>query len=150
MIEATLNERSSGRLFPLRESQHRRKLVVTLSFVVTLAAMQTSSLSASCSARVFYLAWTTSLFPANRFSFSAWQTRSPSPGMWGNRCPSAGPRVTYVVRSLERKESVAKLLVGSDILVCDVEHESRLPGCGTGWPRRAKFHGLLHSIAFAD
>lgn len=62
-----------------------------------------------------------------------------------------GASVTYVVRSAERKESLARLLSGKEIHVCDVEFEDQiaqladeLSAVGTN------FHGLLHSIAFAD
>jgi enoyl-[acyl-carrier protein] reductase I len=62
-----------------------------------------------------------------------------------------GARVVYVVRSEERRQSVAKLLEGREIHVCDVEFEeqiARLAGDLTA--RGHKFAGLLHSIAFAD
>ena len=62
-----------------------------------------------------------------------------------------GASVTYVVRSQQRKDSLAKLLSGKAIHVCDVEFEdqiarlqSELLAAGT------TYHGLLHSIAFAD
>ncbi len=62
-----------------------------------------------------------------------------------------GASVTYVVRSAQRMESLAKLLAGKEIYVCDVEFEDQIAqladellAVGT------KFHGLLHSIAFAD
>src|SRR6185369_15182177 len=48
-------------------------------------------------------------------------------------------------------ESVAKLLAGSDVLVCDVEHEEQIARLRDELAAKgAKFHGLLHSIAFAD
>src|SRR6185369_6024855 len=48
-------------------------------------------------------------------------------------------------------ESVAKLLAGSDVLVCDVEHEEQIARLRDELEAKgAKFHGLLHSIAFAD
>ena len=69
----------------------------------------------------------------------------------GKSLSECGAKVTYVVRSLERKESVAKLLAGSDILVCDVEHEEQIARLRDELAAKgAKFHGLLHSIAFAD
>jgi enoyl-[acyl-carrier protein] reductase I len=62
-----------------------------------------------------------------------------------------GGSVTYVVRSAERKESLSKLLLGKEIYVCDVEFEDQIAqladellAVGT------TYHGLLHSIAFAD
>jgi len=69
----------------------------------------------------------------------------------GKSLAECGAKVTYVVRSLERKESVAKLLAGSDVLVCDVEHEEQIARLRDELAAKGgKFHGLLHSIAFAD
>lgn len=69
----------------------------------------------------------------------------------GKSLIDCGANVTYIVRNEERKQSVAKLLAGSNIHVCDVEHEEQihrlrdeLTATGT------RYHGLLHSIAFAD
>ena len=63
----------------------------------------------------------------------------------------AGAKVVYVVRSQERRDSLAKLLADREVYVCDVEFEDQilrlrdeLNGAGH------KFAGLLHSIAFAD
>ena len=64
---------------------------------------------------------------------------------------TAGANVVYVVRSDERRESVAKLVGDAEIHVCDVEHEDqieRLRGELAASGRR--FYGLVHSIAFAD
>lgn len=69
----------------------------------------------------------------------------------GKSLAECGASVTYVVRSEERRHSVSKLLAGSEVLVCDVEHEdqiARLAGVLTA--KGGKFHGLLHSLAFAD
>ena len=69
----------------------------------------------------------------------------------GKALADCGANVTYVVRSHERKESVAKLLAGSDVLVCDVEHEDQIARLRDELAAKgARFHGLLHSIAFAD
>jgi len=69
----------------------------------------------------------------------------------GKSLAECGAKVTYVVRSPERKESVAKLLAGSDVLVCDVEHEEQIARLRDELAAKGgKFHGLLHSIAFAD
>jgi enoyl-[acyl-carrier protein] reductase I len=69
----------------------------------------------------------------------------------GKSLSECGAKVTYVVRSAERKESVAKLLAGSDVLVCDVEHEEQIARLRDELAAKGgKFHGLLHSIAFAD
>ncbi len=69
----------------------------------------------------------------------------------GKSLAECGAKVTYVVRSPERKESVAKLLAGSDVLVCDVEHEEQIARLRDELAAKGTtFHGLLHSIAFAD
>ncbi|MEM9352379.1 MAG: SDR family oxidoreductase [Planctomycetota bacterium] len=69
----------------------------------------------------------------------------------GRDLRDAGAEVVYVVRSPQRLESTAKLLAGSPVHVCDVEHQDQidrlaeeLAGAYDG------FHGLAHSIAFAD
>jgi enoyl-[acyl-carrier protein] reductase I len=62
-----------------------------------------------------------------------------------------GAKVVYVVRSEERRHSVAKLLAGKEILVCDVEFEEQIDRLANELKARGgKFAGLLHSIAFAD
>lgn len=64
---------------------------------------------------------------------------------------ACGAVVTYVVRSAERKESLAKLLGGKEILVCDVEFEDQIARLASNLTARGThYHGLLHSIAFAD
>ena len=63
----------------------------------------------------------------------------------------AGANVVYVVRSPERKESVSKLLGDAEVFVCDVEHEDQIARLRAEIGERRKiFHGLVHSIAFAD
>jgi enoyl-[acyl-carrier protein] reductase I len=62
-----------------------------------------------------------------------------------------GASVTYVVRNPQRKESLAKLLSGKEVHVCDVEFEEQIASLrddltAAGHP----YNGLLHSIAFAD
>ncbi len=63
----------------------------------------------------------------------------------------AGARVAYVVRSEEQREKVSKLLKERDVFVCDVEKEGEIDAVRTEiagrWP---SFHGMVHSIAFAD
>ncbi|MEX2113502.1 MAG: SDR family oxidoreductase [Pirellulales bacterium] len=65
---------------------------------------------------------------------------------------AAGATAIYVVRTPERKASVAKLVrPGADVYVCDVEREDeimRLRDEVAG--RHPVLHGLVHSIAFAD
>ncbi len=63
----------------------------------------------------------------------------------------SGAKITYVVRSAERAESVRKLVKDAPLFICDVEHQDQIDKlrddlAATG----EKFHGLLHSIAFAD
>ena len=63
----------------------------------------------------------------------------------------AGARVVYVVRSPERRESVQKILDGADVLVCDVEREAEIEALRLELAARGGvFHGLVHSIAFAE
>jgi len=62
-----------------------------------------------------------------------------------------GAKVVYVVRSEERRQSVAKLLPDREIHICDVEFEDQIARLATDLAARGhKFAGLLHSIAFAD
>jgi len=62
-----------------------------------------------------------------------------------------GADVVYVVRSPQRKASVAKLVDGADVFVCDVEHDDQIAHLREeiGQSRRV-FQGLVHSIALAD
>src|SRR5437868_2907116 len=57
----------------------------------------------------------------------------------------------YVVRSEERRQSVAKLLDSAEIHVCDVEHQDQIVRLRDELSARShRFAGMLHSIAFAD
>jgi enoyl-[acyl-carrier protein] reductase I len=64
----------------------------------------------------------------------------------------AGAEVVYVVRTPERKAQVAKLLGEAPVYVCDVERQAEIDALAaqlaTDFPEG--FHGLVHSIAFAD
>jgi enoyl-[acyl-carrier protein] reductase I len=66
----------------------------------------------------------------------------------------AGARCVYVVQNEEIKAGVSRLLQGgedSGVYVCDVEQEDQIARLKDELSRRGeKFHGLLHSIAFAD
>ena len=63
----------------------------------------------------------------------------------------AGAKVVYVVRSQARRDSLAKLLAGQEVHVCDVERESEIAALRDELTARGhRFHGLVHSIAFAD
>lgn len=59
--------------------------------------------------------------------------------------------VIYSVRSEKRKESVAKLLQPSPVLVCDVEKPDEIDRLREEVGKLTKtLHGLAHSIAFAN
>ena len=62
-----------------------------------------------------------------------------------------GAKVAYVVRNDEMRSQLSKLLGESDIFTCDVADEEQIKmlrdEVGKRWDR---FHGLVHSIAFAD
>ena len=63
----------------------------------------------------------------------------------------AGAEVIYVVRSLERQDSVAKIVGDAPIYVCDVEHQDQIDRlAGQLASDFDGLHGLVHSIAFAD
>jgi enoyl-[acyl-carrier protein] reductase I len=69
----------------------------------------------------------------------------------GRLLSEAGARVVYVVRSEERKQSVAKLLEPSEVYVCDVEFEEQIGRVQAEiCAQHPVIHGLVHSIAFAD
>ena len=69
----------------------------------------------------------------------------------GKTLAEAGAEVVYVVRSEERKKQLAPLLAGSQIFVCDVEFEEQIARVREEIGASGKkFHGLLHSLAFAD
>ncbi len=62
-----------------------------------------------------------------------------------------GAQVVYVVRSAERKTSLAKLLGDAPIYVCDVERQVEIDALATELARDfTGFQGLVHSIAFAS
>ncbi len=63
----------------------------------------------------------------------------------------AGANVVYVVRSETRREAVGKLVGEAQVLVCDVEFEDQIVQLSQRLAGRYDaFHGVLHSIAFAD
>jgi len=69
----------------------------------------------------------------------------------GQVLEQVGAEVVYVVRTPERRASVAKLLPGAAIFVCDVEFQEQIDRLATELAEQYDvFHGLLHSIAFAD
>lgn len=69
----------------------------------------------------------------------------------GRLLAEAGADVMYVVRSEERKASVAKLLGDAPIYVCDVEHQDQIDRLADQLRADSPpLDGLVHSIAFAD
>jgi enoyl-[acyl-carrier protein] reductase I len=69
----------------------------------------------------------------------------------GQILSQANANVIYSVRSKERRESVSKILSGSDIFVCDVEQEQEIRRLAEGISQKyPKLHGIVHSIAFAN
>lgn len=64
---------------------------------------------------------------------------------------SAGATVIYTVRSEARRSSLAKLLDGRRVVVCDVEHQEQIDALAeTLKSDGIKLAGLVHCIAFAD
>jgi enoyl-[acyl-carrier protein] reductase I len=70
----------------------------------------------------------------------------------GRALREAGAEVVYVVRSAERKAQVAKVLGGASVYVCDVERQAEIDALAEQLAADLPggFHGLVHSIAFAD
>jgi enoyl-[acyl-carrier protein] reductase I len=69
----------------------------------------------------------------------------------GRVVAEAGAKCVYVVQNEETKTSVSKWLPSGEIFVCDVEREDQIARLRDALARRGeKFHGLVHSIAFAD
>lgn len=63
----------------------------------------------------------------------------------------AGAQVSYVVRSEARQQSVQKLVGDAPVYVCDVEFEEQIAALAQSLTATGqKYHGLVHSIAFAD
>ena len=69
----------------------------------------------------------------------------------GQTLEESGARVVYVVRSEQRKSSLARLMGDRPVFVCDVEFEEQIDAVaqaiGEQFPQ---VDGLVHSIAFAD
>jgi enoyl-[acyl-carrier protein] reductase I len=69
----------------------------------------------------------------------------------GQVLSEAKANVVYSVRSEERRESVARILPGADIYVCDVEREEEIKKLAEDIAKKyPKLHGIVHSIAFAN
>ncbi len=69
----------------------------------------------------------------------------------GRTLAECGASVVYVVQDEERRASTAKLLGDADVYVCDVEQEDQIERLRSELTARGeRFHGMVHSIAFAD
>src|SRR5262245_8163284 len=69
----------------------------------------------------------------------------------GKTLEEVGAKVVYVVRSDERRQSVAKLLPAAEIHVCDVEFEEQIARLRDDLAgREHRLAGVLHAIAFAE
>jgi len=63
----------------------------------------------------------------------------------------AGARCVHVVQNEEAKQNASRLLSGCDVYACDVEDQRQIEQLRDDLARRGeRFHGLVHSIAFAD
>jgi enoyl-[acyl-carrier protein] reductase I len=63
----------------------------------------------------------------------------------------AGAKCVYVVQSDEVRGNVSKLLDEEKVYMCDVAHEEQIVRLREELARRGeKFHGMVHSVAFAD
>lgn len=65
------------------------------------------------------------------------------------RLEEEGAEVIFSVRSEARRESLAKLLDGREVYVCDVEHQDQIDALALSMGT-LQLDGLLHSIAFAN
>ena len=69
----------------------------------------------------------------------------------GRVLTDAGARCVYVVQNDEIRRGVAKLLGDAPVYVCDVEHDDQIARLRDEvGETHDRFHGLVHSIAFAD
>jgi enoyl-[acyl-carrier protein] reductase I len=69
----------------------------------------------------------------------------------GEVLSEAGANVIYSVQSAEARQSVARILPGADIYVCDVEQKPEIERLAGEIPRKyPALHGVVHSIAFAN
>jgi len=70
----------------------------------------------------------------------------------GRVLSEAGAKCVYVVRDDSVRQTVSKLLGGeTEVFVCDVEQEDQITQLRDELARRGEmFHGMVHSIAFAD
>ena len=69
----------------------------------------------------------------------------------GRVLSEAGAKCVYVVQNDDVRGNVSKLLGNEEIHVCDVEHEDQIARLRDELAAQGvKFHGMVHSLAFAD
>ena len=69
----------------------------------------------------------------------------------GRVLTEAGAKCVYVVQNDEVRQNTAELLGDAAVFVCDVQHEEQIARLRDELAgQQEKFHGLVHSIAFAD
>jgi enoyl-[acyl-carrier protein] reductase I len=69
----------------------------------------------------------------------------------GHLLEDEGATVVYSVHTEARRESVAQLLPGRDVYVCDVEHRYEINSLVEAvLEKHPTIHGIVHSIAFAN
>jgi len=69
----------------------------------------------------------------------------------GETLKQSGAECVYVVQSDEIKQSTAKLLGQAEVHVCDVRHDDQIARLReTLIDSHHQFHGMVHSIAWAD
>ncbi len=69
----------------------------------------------------------------------------------GRTLTEVGAQPVYVVQDETRRQQVSRLLAPAEIYVCDVESESQIQRLQQQLAARGScFHGLVHSLAFAD
>ena len=69
----------------------------------------------------------------------------------GRTLSEVGATPLYVVRSEQRRDSLANLLDGYEVRVCDVERSEEIARLASDVSsQHGVIHGLVHSIAFAD
>jgi enoyl-[acyl-carrier protein] reductase I len=63
----------------------------------------------------------------------------------------AGAQCVHVVQNVQIRQSVQKLLPHCEVFICDVQHADQIEQLRQQLAQRGgRFHGLLHSIAYAD
>jgi enoyl-[acyl-carrier protein] reductase I len=69
----------------------------------------------------------------------------------GRVLAEAGAACVYVVQNDQVRQAAAKLLADAEVYVCDVEHDDQIARLRAEiGARHDRFHGLVHSLAFAD